>query len=112
MASKIKEAKLKTLNMFKDFDHNDPDYQLWQKIYEYMDGEIALIIESSALKGKYVFLGLKNEEKNKELHYMMEQDGMIGVYYDDRVGFDRDWDSGKYEPDGCYYLDPENVELL
>ena len=108
----IKEARLKTSGMFKDLDHDDADYQLWEKISEYMDGEMALVIESGAEEGKYVFLALKDEEKNKELHYMFEQDSNFGVYIDDREEFDRDWDRGEYEPDGCHYLDPENVEIL
>lgn len=37
---------------------------------------------------------------------------MIGVYIDDREGFDEAWDNDEYEPDGCIYLNPENVELL
>ena len=90
--------------MFDDANARDRDYSLWQKIAEYMNGEIALVIESKACDGEYVFLGLKDENKNKELHYMMEQDSMIGVYIDDREGFDNAWDSGEYEPDGCFFL--------
>ena len=112
MESKIKEAKLKTLNMFNDISTDDPDYPLWEKISAYMDGEIAYVIESSLEDGTYVFLGLKDKEKDKEVHYMMEQDSSMGVYIDDREEFDKDWDSGNYEPDGSYYLNPENVELL
>lgn len=108
----IKKAKLKTINMFKDIDLDDPDYQLWEKIAAYMDGEIALVIESSAEDGKYVLLALKDKEKDKELHYMMEQDSRFGIYIDDREQFDKDWDSNDYEPDGCHYLDAENVEIL
>ena len=112
MTRKIKEARLKTLNMFNDISTDDPDYLLWEKISAYMDGEIAYVIESSLEDGTYVFLGLKDKEKNKEVYYMMEQDSSMGVYIDDREEFDKDWDSGNYEPDGCHYLNPENVELL
>lgn len=108
----IREARLKTANMLIDVSPDDPDYQLWKKIYEYMDGETAIVMKSTSGDGTYLFLGLKDKEKNKELHYMFEQDSFIGVYIDDREEFDRDWDSGDYEPDGCHYLNPENVELL
>ena len=111
MGRGIKEAKLKTLNMFKDIT-DDADHQVWEKIAACMDGEIALVIESGAEDGKYVLLALKDEEKNKELHYMMEQDSYCGVYIGDREGFDTDWDNGDYAPDGCFYLGPENVEIL
>ena len=74
----IKQVKLKTRNMFRDMNPDDADYQLWQNIAEYMDGE----------------------------------DSHFGVYIDDREEFDTDWDSGDYEPDGCHYLEPENVEIL
>ena len=112
MERKIKEAKLKNLNMLNNLPTDDPDYPLWEKISAYMDGEIAYVIESSMEDGAYVFLGLKDKEKNKEVHYMMEQDRIFGLYIDDRKEFDKDWDSGNYEPDGCQYLNPENVELL
>lgn len=77
-----------------------------------MDGETALVIESSMDNGQYVFLGLKDAEKDKELHYMIEQDSTIGVYINDRDRFDNDWEGGLYDSDGCIYLNPENIELL
>lgn len=108
----IREAKLKTANMLTDVSLDERDYELWKKIYAYMDGETAIVMKSTTGDGTYVFLGLKDKEKNKELNYMFEQDSMIGVYIDDRETFDRDWDSGDYEPDGCHYLNPANVELI
>lgn len=62
------------------------------------------MIESSAIDGQYVFLGLTDAGKNKELFYMMEQDSMTGVFIDDRAGFDKAWDSEEYEHDGCFCL--------
>lgn len=109
---KIKEARLKTLHMYDDKSPEDDDYSLWIEIAKFMDGEIAVVVESSLSDDHYVFLWLKNEEKNKELFYMMEQDSMIGIYIDDRKGFDKVWDSGAYAPDTCFYLNSENVELL
>lgn len=103
---KIREAKLNTLHMFGN-EVRDRDYPLWQKIAEYMNGETAFVIESHADGGEYVFLGLKNERKNRELFYMMEQDSTTGVFIDDREGFGKAWDSGEYEHDGCFYLEPQ-----
>lgn len=103
----IREAKLNTLDMFKDCDTRDCDYELWQKIAEFMNGETALVIESSAIDGQYVFLGLTDAEKNKELFYMMEQDIMTGVFIDDREGFGKAWDGEEYEHDGCFYLEQQ-----
>lgn len=108
----IKEVKLKTAGIFTNRSEGTIDISLWKDIETFMDGETALVIESSMDNGQYVFLALKDEEKNKELHYMIEQDSMIGVYIDDREGFDEAWDNDEYEPDGCIYLNPENVELL
>ncbi len=105
----IREVKLNTLHMFENENIEDSDYPLWRKIAEYMNGETAFVIESSAVDGQYVFLGLKDEKKNKELHYMMEQDSMTGVFIDDREGFDKDWDSRTYEHDGCFYLEPQYI---
>lgn len=103
----IREAKLNALDMFKNQDTRDCDYELWQKIAEFMNGEMAFVIESSAINGQYVFLGLTDAEKNKELFYMMEQDSMTGIFIDDREGFDKAWDSEEYEHDGCFYLEPQ-----
>lgn len=108
----IKEAKLKIAGVFTNESEGTIDISLWKEIEAFMDGETALVMESSMDNGQYVFLGLTDEEKNKELHYMIEQDSFIGVYIDDREGFNEAWDSGEYEPDGCIYLNPENVELL
>lgn len=103
----IIEAKLNTLHMFENEDKEDADYPLWKKIAEYMDGEQALVMKSSLGDGNYVFLGLKDKAKDKELHYMMEQDGMMGTYIDDREEFDKDWESGEYSPDGVFYIEPQ-----
>lgn len=103
----IREARLNTLDMFKNEDARNCDYELWQKIAKFMDGEMAWVIESSVCDGQYVFLGLTDAEKSKELFYMFEQDSMIGVFIDDREGFDKAWDSEEYEHDGCFYLEPQ-----
>lgn len=103
----IIEVKLNTLHMFENEDKEDADYPLWKKITAYMDGEQALVMKSSLGDGNYVFLGLKDKEKDKELHYMMEQDGMMGTYLDDREEFDKDWESGEYSPDGTFYIEPK-----
>lgn len=103
----IREAKLNTLHMYDNYDKKDKDYPLWKKIAEYMNGEIAFVLEKGFdnKKEEYLFLGLKDCEKNKELHYMMEQDGMTGIFIDDREGFDQAWDNEQYEPDVCYYIE-------
>lgn len=108
----IKKVKLKTLDMYRDVGADDADYSLWREIAGYMDGKTAFVIESEAIEGAYVFLGLADKEQDRYLHYMFEQDSRSGVYIDSREQFDRDWDSGAYEPGGCHYLNPENVEIL
>lgn len=105
----IREVKLNALDMFNNENTRDCDYELWQKIAEFMNGEMALVIESSAYDGQYVFLGLTDAEKNKELFYMMEQDSMMGVFIGDREGFNKAWDSEEYEHDGCFYLEPKHL---
>lgn len=103
----IREVKLNTKNMYEGMDPENNDYQLWKKISEYMDGEAAFVIESPENDGKYVFLGLKDKKKNKNLIYMMEQDSMIGTYIDDREGFDKAWEDGEYTPEGFIHLETE-----
>lgn len=98
----IREVKLSTLHMYDDYDKSDKDYLLWKKIAEYMNGEVVFVLEES---GKYLFLGLKDDKKNKELHYMMEQDSMIGCFINDREGFNNAWDNEVYETDTCFYIE-------
>ena len=106
----IKKAKLKTKGMFDDCNPNEDDFVLWKTVEEYMNGEEALVAEAQAKEGEYVFLGLLDEEKDKELFYMMEQDSMTGMYIDDREAFDNDWEAGNYDRDGCMYLKAEWLE--
>lgn len=109
---KIYKAILRTTELIKECSQPDePGCELWKKIYEFTDGEYAIVAESLAEDGKYVFMGLEDASKNKELHWMFEQDDRISVY-DDRAEFDEVWDSGEYETGGNMYLNPEIVEII
>lgn len=107
----MEKVILKTAGMYDGCEQQEPDYELWKSISNYMDGETALVKESGAKNGKYVFLGLVDEKKNKELFYMMEQDSMMGTYVDDRTSFEEAWEKGKYEPEGCFYLEKKHIEF-
>ena len=107
----MKEVILKTAGMFDEYDPQDKDYELWKSISEYMDGETALVMESAAKDGKYVFLGLTDREKDRELFYMMEQDSMIGRYIGGRELFEAEWEKGDYEPEGCICLEKKYLEF-
>lgn len=90
----------------------EKDSEMWKKIYDFMDGERAYVTNAQAATDKYLFLGLKNELKNKELYWLIEQDDVIGCGYT-REEFCDLWEEGLYEGlDGCIYLEPENVEIL
>ena len=85
----------------------DDDSKLWENIYTFMDGEEAYVLKSK--EGEYVFLGLTDGEKNKDLFYLIEQDSMIGRYIGDWEEFEADWEAGCYEMDGNIYLDSEDI---
>lgn len=106
----VKEVLLRTKEMFLNNDKADVDYPLWQSIAEYMDGEKALVIKNES-EGKYLFLGLVNEKKNKELCYMMEQDSMAGIFINNREGFDEAWDREEYEREVSVYLEEKFLEF-
>ena len=107
----IRRAILRTAGMFDDQDKTEPDFQLWQSIAAFMDGEKAYVLKNS-WENKYAFFGLEDREKDKELLYMMEQDSMMGTFIDDRSGFDEVYDSGEYAPDGCVCLEERYLEFL
>ena len=108
----IKIAKLATAHMFDENNPEDSDYELWKSIAEYMDGENAYVVESIAMEGEYVFLGLCDRSKDKELAYMMEQDSMTGVFIDDREEFEAAWESNEYEHEGCFCIEPKCIEAF
>ena len=55
--------------MFDGNDQEDPDYELWKNIAEYMDGENAYVVKSTDAKEEYIFIGLCDKRKDKELAY-------------------------------------------
>ncbi|GAA6442542.1 hypothetical protein K170097C1_40890 [Hungatella effluvii] len=105
----MKKVCLNTERMLDEANPQDDDYNLWKKVYELMNGEDAFVYESSIEKGKWIFCGLVDGKKNKDLFYLIEQDSMIGRYIGDWEEFEADWESGAYEPDGCIYLDLRDI---
>jgi hypothetical protein len=107
----LMKVYLKTAGMFDNHDQNETDYELWESIAEYMDGEAACVVDHYKEDGTFTFLFLGNAEKNKELAYMKEQDSMMGCYINDRDRFNKDWDNEEYESDGLFILKEENLIL-
>lgn len=107
----LKVTILRTAGMFDGHDPQDTDYALWKSIAEYIDGETAVVCDSFYEKGKYVFIGLKDADKDKETAYMMEQDSMTGVFINDREGFEEMWETGEYSHDSFFYLEEKYLEF-
>lgn len=105
----MEKVILRTKGMLDRLDMPDEDRGIWKDIYDIMNGKAAYVKKSEAMEGKYVFLGLADEEKNKDLFYLIEQDSMVGRYIEDWEEFEADWDAGRYEMDGCIYLDAGNI---
>lgn len=112
----VREAKLNAKVTMQNILHirdiesaSAEDRRLWDKITRFMDGEIAFVHKSRSNPDAYLFLGLKNKLKNRELFYLLEQDSRMGLYYNDRERFEKDWNSGEYRLDGNIYLGSENV---
>ncbi len=91
--------------MLEGHNSQEDNYDLWKTIYELMNGETALVFRRAVKDGKYVFCGLVDNEKNKELFYQIEQDSIIGRYIGDRKSFNAAWENGEYELDGIILLD-------
>ena len=108
----LKIARLATAHMFDGNNQEDPDYELWKNIAEYMDGENAYVVKSTDAKEEYIFIGLCDKRKDKELAYMMEQDSVIGAFIGDREGFETVWKSGEYECDGYFYIESKWIESI
>lgn len=85
--------------------------ELWKTIFGMMDGQSALVTEAAGQEESFLFLGLDDENKNKELYWTIEQDDFIGCGMS-REEFDDVWEKGEYDAGGCMYLKPENVEIV
>lgn len=112
----VREAELNTKIIMQNILHmrdaesvSAEDRRLWEKITRFMDGEPAFVHKSRSNPDAYLFLELKDELKNRELFYLMEQDSQKGSYYNDRERFEKDWNSGEYRLDGNIYLGSESV---
>lgn len=107
------KAILRTSNLINKVKVDEVDYEVWKKIYDFMDGKEAIVTESVSQEGQYVFLALCDENDDKELTYLFEQDSTVGTYIDEPERFDNDWDNDEYcGIDGCFTLDPECVEFI
>lgn len=93
-------------------DVTDEEIQGYIKIFEAMDGQKAIVASSFINPNEYDYMGLFDPAQCKEVSYLMEQDPMMGCYIDQREEFDRDYDSGKYCPDGIWTLKKEHVEIV
>jgi hypothetical protein len=107
----IYKAILHTAGLENEYGQDDKTgKELWKQIYNLMDGESALIASANE-ENEHAFLGLEDRQKNKELHYLIEQDDMIGVKYTQKE-WDEIWDAGDYAPDSILYLVSSSVEIL
>lgn len=105
----MKKVIINGKKMLDKLDIQDDDRKLWENIYAFMDGEEAYVLKNETKEGEYVFCGLADAGKNKDLFYLIEQDSVIGRYIGDWKGFEADWEAGCYEMDGCISLDAEDI---
>lgn len=52
-----------------------------------------------------------NMKKNKELFWLFDQDGAIGIC-NSRREFDALWDKGEYDIGACMYLDMKYLKFI
>ena len=88
------------------------DNALYQKIYQTMDGQEAIVMPRIYDSNKMTFCCLTDPEGDRELSYLMEQDPWLGCYIDDREAFDREYDSGDYGRDVNFILDADLVSII
>lgn len=91
---------------------SESEVENWAKVYSLMDGQVALVIPSFLSKNEYILIGLRDRERDREVHYLIEQDPEIGCYINQREEFDRDYNNGEYAPDGNFCLSENQVEII
>lgn len=103
-----------TAERLKDMYPEAPesDAQNWGKVYSMLDGQEALLVPSFHEKGEFIFIGLKDHERDKEVSYLMEQDSEVGCFINQQEEFDRVYDSGDYSRDVQFCLKSDQVELV
>ncbi|MBE5966216.1 MAG: hypothetical protein E7255_04545 [Lachnospiraceae bacterium] len=79
----------------------------------YFDGLEVIVAEAIGGTGYTLITWDKSADSNvKEALYIMEQDEYFGSYVNDRVGFDKVWGNGEYEPAGSIGFTVDEVEIL
>ncbi len=90
----------------------ESDAQNMEKAYALMDGQEALLVPSWYEKGEFIFIALKDRERDKEVHYLLEQDSEVGCFINQREEFDQIYDSGDYSRDVNFCLKSDQVEII
>lgn len=82
------------------------------KVYEMMNGECAVVVSSAFVPGQFDFICLADKDKDRDLHYFMEQHPLFGCYKNDRAGFEAVYNSGHYATEAQFVLPAEMVEKI
>lgn len=102
--------------ILKDFDGPKPSDEVVQhiiKAYDIIDGLEVAVTDTFVDNGySLVEHYKKDNEKFKEFIYLLEQDPFVGTYVNDREQFDKDWNSGEYEPPAALHFDNDDVEII
>lgn len=101
---------------YGDNTYTEVDIERMKQYYDACDGFLCIVYDAGWTgRSGYGLIGAFEETmqaKDKEVHWLMEQDPDSGRYIDQREEFDADWDSGEFAPDGCMFFSPEDVEIL
>lgn len=92
----MQNGLLRTKTLVAELSAKSQDYYLYKTIYEFLDGQRGVFRQTVNRQDRFEFIALDSNEKNKELHYMLEQDSVNGKYIGNRMAFERVWAAGEY----------------
>lgn len=86
--------------------------------YHNLNGVEAVVYERNLIgSNNYVVFAWNRDnksvdEKIRDFHYQMEQDGMFGQYVGERDEFLADWESGFYSPACLFSFKKTDIEII
>jgi hypothetical protein len=90
----------------------DSDIENLIKVFKMMDGQKAIM--GTQLRGddELTFLGIADDQIDKDVAYQLEQDSFFGAYIDQWDSFCEAYDSGDYSRDVSFLIEKQYVEII
>jgi hypothetical protein len=106
-------TKITKEKIIEDYiDCEDSDIENLMKVFAMMDGQKAIMCTQLRGDDELTFLGIADNQTDKEVAYLLEQDSFFGAYIDQRDSFDEAYDSGEYSREVLFSIHKQYLEII